>query len=107
MGRNSHAGDEHIRFVAQPDQLAELERDVARGTLSPALYQQSRDDLDRRVLEEMADAKINTAARQLRASYENAVSTMNEMLTLSASDFSKTAQGMRVTAEHRRGVREE
>jgi cytochrome c-type biogenesis protein CcmH len=47
------------------DQLAELERDVARGTLSPALYQQSRDDLDRRVLEEMAEAApaVATAGR--------------------------------------------
>ncbi len=45
------------------DQLAELERDVARGTLSSAHYQQARDDLDRRVLEESAEAKpvVSTA----------------------------------------------
>ena len=38
------------------DQLAELERDVARGTLSSAHYQQARDDLDRHVLDELAEA---------------------------------------------------
>ncbi len=37
------------------DQLAELERDVTRGTLSSAHYQQARDDLDRRVLEELSE----------------------------------------------------
>jgi len=51
-GSESHAT---ANLAVLRDQLAELERDVARGTLSPALYQQSRDDLDRRVLEEMAE----------------------------------------------------
>ena len=37
------------------DQLAELERDLARGTLSQADYQQARDDFDRRVLEELSE----------------------------------------------------
>ncbi len=37
------------------DQLAELERDLARGTLSQAHYQQARDDFDRRVLEELSE----------------------------------------------------
>lgn len=44
------------------DQLAELERDVARGTLSSANYQQARDDLDRCVLEEFSEAAPPAAA---------------------------------------------
>ncbi len=34
------------------DQLAELERDLGSGTLSPQQYQQAREDLERRALEE-------------------------------------------------------
>lgn len=57
-GRRATEAESHAaaNLAVLRDQLAELERDVARGTLSPALYQQSRDDLDRRVLEEMAEA---------------------------------------------------
>lgn len=43
------------------DQLAELERDLARGTLSQENYQQARDDLDRRVLDELSEP-VATAA---------------------------------------------
>jgi cytochrome c-type biogenesis protein CcmH len=38
------------------DQLAELDRDLAAGTLSRAQYDQSRDELQRRVLEEAVPA---------------------------------------------------
>lgn len=63
-GRDVSQGESHAaaNLAVLRDQLAELERDVARGTLSPAMYQQSRDDLDRRVLEEMAEAAPATAA---------------------------------------------
>ena len=37
------------------DQLAELERDVANGTLSQRQYQQARQDLERSVLEDVRD----------------------------------------------------
>ena len=43
------------------DQLAELERDLARGTLSQADYQQARDDFDRRVLEELSEPASRAA----------------------------------------------
>ena len=43
------------------DQLAELERDLARGTLSQAHYQQARDDFDRRVLEELSEPASRAA----------------------------------------------
>lgn len=37
------------------DQLAELERDLGNGTLSQQQYQQAREDLDRRAIEEVQD----------------------------------------------------
>ena len=38
------------------DQLAELDRDLANGTLSQQQYREARDDLDRRVLEDVREA---------------------------------------------------
>lgn len=45
------------------DQLAELERDLGAGTLSAQQYQQAREDLERRVLEDVGDAG-DTHARE-------------------------------------------
>jgi hypothetical protein len=50
-------------------------------------------------LEQTSDAQIATAARQLREQYERAVNTMNEMLSMTAGEFTQTAQDMRVTAQ--------
>ena len=50
-------------------------------------------------LEETSDAQIAAAARQLREQYERAVNTMNEMLSMTAGEFTQTAQDMRVTAQ--------
>jgi hypothetical protein len=50
-------------------------------------------------LEETADTQIASAARQLREQYERAVNTMNEMLSMTAGEFTQTAQDMRVTAQ--------
>lgn len=50
-------------------------------------------------LEDTSDAQIATAARQLREQYERAVNTMNEMLSMTAGEFTQTAQDMRVTAQ--------
>lgn len=50
-------------------------------------------------LEETSDSKISSAARQLREQYERAVNTMNEMLSMTAGEFTQTAQDMRVTAQ--------
>jgi len=43
------------------DQLAELDADLAAGTLSQAQYEQAREELERRVLEEAAQAERQTA----------------------------------------------
>ena len=50
-------------------------------------------------LEDTSDAQIAAAARQLREQYERAVNTMNEMLSMTAGEFTQTAQDMRVTAQ--------
>ena len=50
-------------------------------------------------LEDTTDAQIAGAARQLREQYERAVNTMNEMLSMTAGEFTQTAQDMRVTAQ--------
>ncbi len=52
-----------------------------------------------KLLEETADTQIASAARQLREQYERAVNTMNEMLSMTAGEFTQTAQDMRVTAQ--------
>ncbi len=45
------------------DQIAELERDLAAGTLSALQYQQAREELERRVLEETHDSAQTAPAR--------------------------------------------
>jgi hypothetical protein len=50
-------------------------------------------------LEDTTDAQIASAARQLREQYERAVNTMNEMLSMTAGEFTQTAQDMRITAQ--------
>jgi len=57
--RRHHAGgaaaaDSSLEVLK--DQLAELDRDLANGTLSPQQYREARDDLDRRVLEDVREA---------------------------------------------------
>jgi hypothetical protein len=52
-----------------------------------------------RQLEQTTDTQIAAAARQLREQYERAVNTMNEMLSMTAGEFTQTAQDMRVTAQ--------
>src|SRR6185369_1105504 len=49
------------------DQVAELEADVAAGTLSRQQYAQAREDLERRVLEEARDSGATIAQHAPRA----------------------------------------
>jgi cytochrome c-type biogenesis protein CcmH len=49
------------------DQLAELESDLTAGTLSQQQYQQAREDIERRALEETRDAVAPAAAAPARA----------------------------------------
>ena len=52
-GRDVHASVSNLDVIK--DQLAELERDLGNGTLSQQQYQQAREDLERRALEEVRD----------------------------------------------------
>ena len=104
LGKRSGDVEDMMRsyLAAIEEQLAAAEnRSTEIGRLVTMQAEETASGLDAQIrrLEELADAKINAAGRQLRASYENAVSTMNEMLTLSAGEFTQTAQGMRATAE--------
>ena len=51
-----------INTAIYRDQLAELERDLASGVLSQADYGSARDELERRVLEDVAAAEVADAA---------------------------------------------
>ena len=55
------------------DQLTELAGDLAAGTLSPQQYEQAREDLERRALEEARDAGGARAAQPFRARWTVAV----------------------------------
>jgi Apolipoprotein A1/A4/E domain len=55
------------------------------------------DELKR--LEQSSSTQVAQAARVLREQHERALSSMNEMLSSTASDFQQTAQDMRITAQ--------
>lgn len=58
------AGEREINAGIYRDQLAELDRDLAAGTLAAADRAQSRDELQRRVLEDAAPAQAAPAQAQ-------------------------------------------
>ena len=49
------------------EQLAELEREYAQGTLSAQSYQQSRDELTRRLLEDVQTPRATSVAAPVKA----------------------------------------
>jgi Apolipoprotein A1/A4/E domain len=52
-----------------------------------------------RKLETNSSGQVSQAARVLREQHERALTSMNEMLSSTASDFQQTAQDMRITAQ--------
>ena len=52
-----------------------------------------------RRLETNSTGQVSQAARALREQHERALTSMNEMLSSTASDFQQTAQDMRITAQ--------
>src|SRR5262249_16632359 len=52
-----------------------------------------------RRLESSSDSQISNTARVMREQHERAMSTMNQVMTETASGFQQTAQDMRVTAQ--------
>ncbi len=57
------------------DQLKELEGDLAAGTLSPQQFEQAREDLERRALEEVRDAGRTHAVQPFRTRWTVVVLT--------------------------------
>ena len=53
-------------FVYQ-DQLRELAADLKSGLLSEAQYEQDKEELERRLLEDVGDAKTKSPAKHLRS----------------------------------------
>src|SRR5215204_1466367 len=49
------------------DQLRELAADLKSGLLSEAQYEQDKEELERRLLEDVGDAKTKSPAKQLRS----------------------------------------
>ncbi|MBS0345515.1 MAG: c-type cytochrome biogenesis protein CcmI [Proteobacteria bacterium] len=57
----SHASRKALNTAIYRDQMAELERDLASGALSAADHATARDELERRVLEDLADDSAEPA----------------------------------------------
>ena len=62
----SHASRKAINTAIYRDQMAELERDLASGALSAADHATARDELERRILEDLADEGAETTAEPRR-----------------------------------------
>jgi len=63
---NTSASRRAINAAIFRDQMTDLERDLAAGTLSQADYATARDELERRVLEDVADDGSSTTATARR-----------------------------------------
>jgi cytochrome c-type biogenesis protein CcmH len=54
-------------LLVYQDQLREMEADLKSGLLSQAQYEQAKEELERRLLEDVGDAKSKSPAKQLRS----------------------------------------
>jgi cytochrome c-type biogenesis protein CcmH len=62
----NHASRKALNTAIYRDQMAELERDLASGALSTADHATARDELERRILEDLADDGAEAAAEPRR-----------------------------------------
>ena len=53
-------------LLVYQDQLRELAADLKSGLLSEAQYEQDKEELERRLLEDVGDGKAKSSAKQLR-----------------------------------------
>jgi hypothetical protein len=104
LGRKAEDVDSMMRnyMVLIEESLSKAEsrsREIGRVIANQA--ETATQNLEQQIkqLEDTSDKQIATAARQLREQYERAVNTMNEMLSMTAGEFTQTAQDMRVTAQ--------
>jgi cytochrome c-type biogenesis protein CcmH len=54
-------------LLVYQDQLRELAADLKSGLLSEAQYEQDKEELERRLLEDVGDAKAKSPSKQLRS----------------------------------------
>lgn len=54
-------------LLVYQDQLRELAADLKSGLLSEAQYEQDKEELERRLLEDVGDGKTKSSAKQLRS----------------------------------------
>ena len=54
-------------LLVYQDQLRELAADLKSGLLSEAQYEQEKEELERRLLEDVGDGKATSSAKQLRS----------------------------------------
>lgn len=54
-------------LLVYQDQLRELAADLKSGLLSEAQYEQDKEELERRLLEDVGDVKANAPVKQLRS----------------------------------------
>lgn len=54
-------------LLVYQDQLRELAADLKSGLLSEAQYEQDKEELERRLLEDVGDGKAKSSAKQLRS----------------------------------------
>ena len=54
-------------LLVYQDQLRELAADLKSGLLSEAQYEQDKEEIERRLLEDVGDAKAKSPAKQLRS----------------------------------------
>ena len=84
------------------DSLAASEarsKDIGRIVAEQTALAAANLDQEIRKLETSSGGQITQASRVLRDQHERAMSSMNEMLSVTASDFQQTAQDMRITAQ--------
>ena len=53
-------------LIVYQDQLRELAADLKSGLLSEAQYEQDKEELERRLLEDVGDARIKSPSKQMR-----------------------------------------
>ena len=90
----------YMNMIEESLTAAELRaRDISRIVSDQTVQSMTRLEDELKKLEGSSTTQVNQAARVLREQHERALSSMNEMLSSTATDFQQTAQDMRVTAQ--------
>lgn len=67
-GSDSNSDDARVaNLLVYQDQIREMQADLKAGLLSEAQYEQDKEELERRLLEDVGESKTNSPSRQLRS----------------------------------------